>query len=305
MSPSRKSEVRLRPFRRRRRLLIPSLHFRMSRPPISIVIRTLNAAETLGAVLAELDRGATDQWIVVDSGSTDGTLEIAQKYGAKVIPIRKEDFSYGRALNRGFNAARHDWVLSLSAHTIPADRFFLESYRRAIGRFQESVTAAVGPILGEFDAALSGGITFFEADDLRRGFGFGAGNPNSLYRRSAWQRRPFDEEIGGGEDLQWYFDALKAGETIAAVHAAGVHYRNRRSMRAFYQKGRVDYRAMARFFEPHRPSLPGIFIRAAKLALYLPLGRVDWAGAKGSLAHCVGNYVEARALARQASALKR
>ena len=181
----------------------------MSRPPISIVIRTLNAAETLGAVLAKLDRGATDQWIVVDSGSTDGTLEIAQKYGAEVIPIRKEDFSYGRALNRGFNAARHDWILSLSAHTIPAHADFLESYGQAIGRFPKSVTAAVGPILGEFDAALSGGITLFQGNDLRRGFGFGAGNPNSLYLRSAWQRRPFDEKIGGGEDLQWYFDALK------------------------------------------------------------------------------------------------
>jgi glycosyltransferase involved in cell wall biosynthesis len=277
----------------------------MSRPPISIVIRTLNAAETLGAVLAKLDRGATDQWIVVDSGSTDGTLEIAQKYGAEVMPIRKEDFSYGRALNRGFNAARHDWVLSLSAHTIPAHADFLESYGQAIERFPSSVTAAVGPILGEFDAALSGGITLFQGNDLRRGFGFGAGNPNSLYLRSAWQRRPFDEEIGGGEDLQWYFDALKAGETIAAVHAAGVHYRNRRSMRAFYQKGRVDYRAMARFFEPHRPSLSGILIRGAKLALYVPMGRMDWAGAKGSLAHCVGNYVEARALARPATSSQR
>jgi glycosyltransferase involved in cell wall biosynthesis len=277
----------------------------MSRPPISIVIRTLNAAETLGAVLAKLDRGATDQWIVVDSGSTDGTLEIAQKYGAEVIPIRKEDFSYGRALNRGFNAARHDWVLSLSAHTIPAHADFLESYGQATERFPSSVTAAVGPILGEFDAALSGGITLFQGNDLRRGFGFGAGNPNSLYLRSAWQRRPFDEEIGGGEDLQWYFDALKAGETIAAVHAAGVHYRNRRSMRAFYQKGRVDYRAMARFFEPHRPSLSGILIRAAKLALYVPMGRMDWAGAKGSLAQCVGNYVEARALARPATSSQR
>jgi glycosyltransferase involved in cell wall biosynthesis len=270
----------------------------MSRSPVSIVIRTLNAAETLGEVLLRLQPGDSDQLIVVDSGSTDGTVELARSYGADILIIRKEDFTYGRALNRGFSAARHEWILSLSAHTIPADPFFLESYRRAIGRFEESVTAAVGPILGEFDAALSGGITYFQGDDLRRGFGFGAGNPNSLYRRSAWQRRPFDEEIGGGEDLQWYFDGLKAGETIAAVHAAGVHYRNRRSMRAFFQKGRVDYRAMARFFEP------GIFIRAAKLALYLPLGRVDWAGAKGSLAHCVGNYVEARALARQAGALK-
>jgi len=98
---------------------------------------------------------------------------------------------------------------------------------------------------------------------------------------------------------------LKAGETIAAVHAAGVHYRNRRSMRAFYQKGRVDYRAMARFFEPHRPSLSGILIRGAKLALYVPMGRMDWAGAKGSLAHCIGNYVEARALARPATSSQR
>ncbi|MEY4690174.1 MAG: hypothetical protein RIT19_499 [Verrucomicrobiota bacterium] len=270
----------------------------MSPPPISIVIRTLDAAETLGTVLAGLDRSGIDQLIVVDSGSTDGTVDLARHHGAEIVPIRKEDFTYGRALNRGFAAARHDWVLSLSAHTIPADPGFLDSYRRAIGRFPDPVTAAVGPILGEFDAALSGGITYFEGDDLRRGFGFGAGNPNSLYRRSAWIRRPFDEVIGGGEDLQWYFDALKAGETVAAVHAARVHYRNRRSMRAFYRKGRVDYRAMARFFEPHRPSLSGIVIRAAKLALYLPMGRVDWAGAKGSLAHCWGNYVEARALAR-------
>lgn len=124
------------------------------------MIRTLNAAETLGEVLLGLHRDESDQLIVVDSGSTDGTVELARSQGAEIIVIRKDDFTYGRALNRGFSAARHDWILSLSAHTIPADRSFLESYRRAIGRFTESVTVAVGPILGEFDAALSGGITF-------------------------------------------------------------------------------------------------------------------------------------------------
>ncbi|MFM7803702.1 MAG: glycosyltransferase [Verrucomicrobiota bacterium] len=272
----------------------------MARPALSIVIRTLDAADTLGEVLGQLRRDPDDQLIVVDSGSTDGTVELARGQGAEIVPIARGEFTYGRALNRGFAAARHAWVLSLSAHTVPAGAGFLDAYRRAIGRFPGTVTAAVGPILGEFDAALSGGITYFEGDDLRRGFGFGAGNPNSLYRADAWRGRPFDEEIGGGEDLQWYFDALAAGETIAAVHAAGVHYRNRRSMRAFYRKGRVDFRAMARFIEPHRPSLAGLVIRAAKLALYVPMGRVDWSGAKGSLAHCLGTYLEARALARRA-----
>jgi glycosyltransferase involved in cell wall biosynthesis len=271
----------------------------MSATPISIVVRTLNSAATLGTVLDALELGPADELIVVDSGSTDGTLELARARGARMVPIRSDQFTYGRALNLGFRAARLPWVLSLSSHTVPSAPGFLDTYRRAIGRFPPAVTAAVGPIIGEFDAAVPAGITLFEGNDLRRGFGFGAGNPNALYRRKAWERRPFDEEIGGGEDLQWYFEALKAGETVAAVHAAQVRYASRRSFRAFYRKGRVDYRAASRFMEPHRPTLSGVFVRAAKLALYLPLGKVDWHGAKGGVAHCLGGYVEARAFSRQ------
>lgn len=271
----------------------------MSAHPISIVVRTLNSAVTFGAVLSALDLGPDDELIVVDSGSADGTRDLAKKYGGKIVPIRAEDFTYGRALNVGFAAATKSWILSLSSHTVPAEAGFLAKYRRAVGKFPESVTAAVGPIIGEFDAAISAGITYFEDGDLRRGFGFGAGNPNALYRKTAWERRPFDEQIGGGEDLQWYFQALDAGETVAAVHAAQVRYISRRSMRAFYNKGRVDYRAAARLMEPHRPSFAGLFVRAAKLALYVPMGKMDWHGAKGSMAHCWGTYLEARELARK------
>jgi rhamnosyltransferase len=273
----------------------------VSVPSVSIVIRTLNAAATLPRVLDALKRTADDELIVVDSGSDDGTVEIADQRAARIVPMRREEFTYGRGLNVGFAAARHEWVLSLSSHTVPLAPDFLDRYRTAAARFGPEVSAAVGPIIGEFDNALSGGITYFESDDLRRGFGFGAGNPNCLYRRSAWARRPFDETIGGGEDLQWYLDALRAGETIAAIHAAQVRYISRRSMKAFYTKGRVDYRAASRLIEPHRPSLAGIFIRAAKLAVYLPMGRIDWHGAKGSIAHCVGSYVEHRALNRRSA----
>lgn len=271
----------------------------MSATPISIVVRTLNSIATFGRVLDALDLGPEDELIVVDSGSTDGTQDLAKKYGGRIVPIRSDEFTYGRALNVGFAAARHPWILSLSSHTVPTEAGFLAKYRKAIGKFPPAVSAAVGPIIGEFDAAISAGITYFEDNDLRRGFGFGAGNPNALYRRTAWERRPFDELIGGGEDLQWYFDALKAGESVAAVHAAQVRYISRRSMKAFYNKGRVDYRASARLMEPHRPSFAGLFVRAAKLAIYLPMGKMDWHGAKGSMAHCWGTYVEARELARR------
>ena len=265
--------------------------------PISIVIRTLNSAATFGRVLEALNQRPDDQIIVVDSGSTDTTLELAHAAGACIVPIERSRFTYGRALNLGFEAARHPWVLSLSSHTVPTSNNFLDTYRQAVDRFPATVSASVGPIIGEFDAAIPGGITLFEGDDLRMGFGFGAGNPNALYRRIAWESRRFDEEIGGGEDLQWYLDALKSGETVAAVHAARVYYISRQSIRAFYRKGRVDYRAASRLIQAHRPTLPGLFIRAAKLMLYLPMGKVDWYGAKGSLAHCLGSYMEARSSA--------
>lgn len=274
---------------------------RLSRPPLSIVIRSLNVAATLPRVLESFDRGPDDEWILVDSGSTDDTLAIARQAGARIVSMRAADFTYGRSLNLGFRAARHDWVLALSAHAVPTRRDFLDLYREGITRrFPPHVSAAVGPmLLSDLDRPLPGGVTIFEASDFAYGFGFGAGNPNSLYRRADWEEMPFDEATGGGEDLEWYVRSMQQGKAVAAIHAASVHYISRQPMKAFYRKGRVDYRASARWIEPHQPSLAGLVIRVAKLGLYAALGRTDWQGAKSSMAHGLGTFVEARALARE------
>lgn len=272
----------------------------MSSEPISLVIRTRNSAATLGEVLRALDLAEGDEIVLVDSGSTDATVEIARAHGARIVPITADAFTYGHALNVGFQAARHPWVLSLSSHTVPAQAGFLAAYRRAIGRFPPSVSAAVGPILGEFGAPLPAGLTLYAGDDLAEGFGFGAGNPNALYRRAAWERHPFDPRSPGGEDLQWYVEALRAGETVAAVHDAPVRYLSRRSFAAFYRKGRVDYRAAARWIRVRPPTLAGVAVRCLKLSAFFLLRRMDWHGAQGGIAHALGGLVEARDLAAKA-----
>ncbi len=272
----------------------------MAPTPLSLVVRTLNAEAGLREFLAHLHRRPGDQLIIVDSGSTDATLDLARAAGAEIVPLAADRFTYGRSLNVGFAAARHDWILALSSHVVPVRPDFLDVYRQAIPRFPAGVVAAAGPLVrSDGERGMTGGITFYEGADFLRGFEFGGGNPNCLYRRQTWAARPFDESLGGGEDTEWYVWAIVAGHTLAAVHAAEVYYRFRRHWGAFVYKGRIDHRISHRYLECHQPSLAGLFVRAAKLGLYAVQGRVGWPDVKGSLGHCWGTYLEARAIRKR------
>ena len=83
----------------------------MSRQPLSVVIITKNAAAQLAACLESAS--FADDILVVDTGSSDGTAELAAQRGARVI--QKEWLGFGRQKQFAVEAARHDWVLCLDA----------------------------------------------------------------------------------------------------------------------------------------------------------------------------------------------
>lgn len=86
-----------------------------ARPPLSAYIRTRNEARMIAdAVRAAL--AVADEVVVVDSGSTDGTPQIAEKAGARVI--RQTWLGNGHQKRAGENACRHDWLLDLDADEI-------------------------------------------------------------------------------------------------------------------------------------------------------------------------------------------
>jgi glycosyltransferase involved in cell wall biosynthesis len=81
---------------------------------VTIVMPCLNEAETLEACIKEAlaaiaATGVRGEVLIADNGSTDGSIEIAERTGARVIHIRRK--GYGNALLGGINSARGEYVL--------------------------------------------------------------------------------------------------------------------------------------------------------------------------------------------------
>lgn len=70
---------------------------------VSVIIPTRNEAQAIGRVLADLSAEFVTEVVVVDSGSTDGTPEIAAKMGARVVHESRR--GYGRACLTGLASA--------------------------------------------------------------------------------------------------------------------------------------------------------------------------------------------------------
>jgi glycosyltransferase involved in cell wall biosynthesis len=101
--------------------------------PLTVAVIALNAESQLGELLASV--GFADEVLVVDSGSTDGTVRLAEAAGARVI--RKEWLGFGRQKQFAVSRASHDWVLCLDVDERVTPRL-AQSIREALagGRFK-------------------------------------------------------------------------------------------------------------------------------------------------------------------------
>ena len=79
---------------------------------LSVIVITKNEARNIGACMDSV--GFANQWIIVDSGSTDGTVGLARTAGASVIETTDWP-GFGPQKNRALAAADGDWILSLDA----------------------------------------------------------------------------------------------------------------------------------------------------------------------------------------------
>jgi len=215
----------------------------------SIVIRTLNEERYLPTVLDAIQgqtvHPADRETIVVDSGSTDRTLEAAQQSDCLILHISREEFSFGRSLNRGCNAARGDVLVFLSGHCVPTDSQWLE---RLISPIENGKAAiSYGRQIGGSTTKFSEHQVFakyFPPRDRLSGIPFFYNNANAAASRGLWKQYLFAEDLTGLEDLEFakrtYFEQ---GARVEYVPEAVVYHYHRESWRQV--KRRYEREALA------------------------------------------------------------
>ena len=96
---------------------------------VAVVIPTLNAGQEFELLLAMLTRQKgfkQVEIVIVDSGSTDMTLELAEEYNATLVCIKPEEFSHSYARNLGAEkASSADYLLIMTQDALPASDYWL------------------------------------------------------------------------------------------------------------------------------------------------------------------------------------
>ena len=198
---------------------------------VSVVIRAKNEAQYIGETLADVMRAEAvrpDSVFVVDSGSTDATLEIVRSFPqVTLLHISPEDFTYGYALNLGVTHVDTDIVATLSAHSLPADEAWLAEL---IKPFAAPVVAGVygrqrpranATTLERLGMRLTGVLS--DQPRLLRDRPLFS-NANGAFRRSLWLDHPFDETLGGAEDIAWVRTMQERGYAVAYQPTAVVYH---------------------------------------------------------------------------------
>ena len=217
----------------------------------SIVIRCYNEEQHIEKLL----KGIVEQTvkdieiIIVDSGSTDATVSIASRYPVRILSIRPEEFSFGRALNIGCQAANSEFIVIASAHVYPVYRDWLE---QLLAPFKDPQVALVygkqqGNELTKYSEHQVFAKWFPDQSNWNQPHPF-CNNANAAIRRSLWQSLPYDEKLTGLEDLHWAKQAQQLGYKIAYTADAPIVHVHDESFVRIYNRYRREAIALKQIF---------------------------------------------------------
>jgi rhamnosyltransferase len=188
----------------------------------------------------------TVEVVVIDSGSTDSSVEVAHSHGARVHEIPASEFGHGRTRNLGASLAAGETLVFTSQDAFAADEHWLARLVQPLGR--ERVAGAYGRQLPHDDASpperyfldfLYGPTSRVQRLEGDREPSFEQtlfSNVSSAMTRATWEEFPFAGDLIMSEDQEWSRRVLRAGYALAYVADAAVHHSHSYSIAAAFKR---------------------------------------------------------------------
>ena len=228
----------------------------------SIVIRAHNEERRIAQLLDGIAQQTVNdhEIILVDSGSTDRTLEIASHYPVHVVHIQPEDFTFGYSLNQGIDASHGDLIVIASAHVYPVYPDWLASLLAPFADPQVALTYGKqrGNSLNKFSEQQIFHHWYPDHSQPHQPYPF-CNNANAAIRRSLWESQRYDETLPGLEDLEWAHRSMARGFAISYVAEAEVVHVHEETPSGVYNRYRREAMAFKRLFPQEHYHLLNLF----------------------------------------------
>lgn len=219
---------------------------------ISVIIRTKNSGKTIKTCLYYLKKQTikVDEVIIVDSGSTDNTLGVANDYNCIILRYPEEPFNYSKAINIGVNNAKNQAVLILSSHVYMNNIKSLEFMYHYL--YQNEMVSAVSSYpfrKGRTQDISSLKNVKWNFTTLSTFKGATMSNACALIKKKYWREYNFNIEIPAAEDQDWILYHMKYNNLgHVSILSPYVEYKNP----YINERKRInDYIAIGRYIYPN------------------------------------------------------
>jgi rhamnosyltransferase len=222
---------------------------------ISIVIPVKNGVKTIEDCLSGIKQQTLFdrcEVIIIDSGSTDGTLELLKKYEVRLHQIPAEEFNHGATRNYGVSLAKGEFVVMTVQDAVPSDDQWLE---KMIRHFEDpEVAGACGQQIvphhpdknphqwfRPISSPKTKKIKFCSAEEFdalsprNKKISCSWDDVNAMYRRATLEKIPF-RNTAFAEDALWAIDALRAGKTLVYDFSIRINHYHFLSRKYTYQR---------------------------------------------------------------------
>jgi len=194
---------------------------------VSIIIRTKNEERWINPCFQGIFSQSYQDFeiVVVDNDSTDKTIEKIRQFSIdKFITI--SDYLPGKALNLGIEQAAGRYIVCLSAHCIPANSQWLETFVKVIEEEPQfaGIYGRQEPMSFTRPADRRDLMLVFGLDRRIQYKDSFFHNANSIIRRKCWEAVPFNSEITNIEDRIWAQEMLNLGYQILYEPEASVYH---------------------------------------------------------------------------------